>query len=534
MSRLQKGIIALLLVLVIVVAIGYAGIHYLETSVAGAVRQWAAQSPEQCRITLGDVHYSFRNNTLTLDNATLTLISAPQKKTIRMDSLEIRGIGATFLSLLRDQTTPVTDPELPLADAIIATNITTRMEMGSGSDVIPIETSIGQRTFSDIRINTARLKALLARSTARTADTADITTEIAYAIAYRKALTTGITIRANAGFNRFTAEKLLETDIHYGHGGKAQLSDITAYLSSSGQPGLSMEELTFENINLPEPAVLEKATNLPDTCTNEEALALLGSLFTSTGQPLIGSISLTGLKVLPDQFGPVALGSFRIANPKVQPFTLELTAEHLALPLGIHSNLQALRFAGMEKLDLSGTFSFTAPDSSNSFHTAISLNMAGAGTADMAVTGSVSPAELHAFIESVNRAPSDSAVDRLLEQWLYTHPRLISLEVGYADEGLLPRLLHLAQYAFGLSTETCLGLIRSQIRDAAVEIGPQAASAAARLNTFIDQPGAFRLFLRPARPLTWMDMERRIGLPVIQCEVTPGPKPIQELVDALD
>ena len=85
----------------------------------------------------------------------------------------------------------------------------------------------------------------------------------------------------------------------------------------------------------------------------------------------------------------------------------------------------------------------------------------------------------------------------------------------------------------GLSTEQCLELIRQQIVMTTMGMGSQIPDAAARLNEFIDHPGAVRLTVRPEKPVRFMDIESGAAVPPIRLEVTPGPKTIGELVDAL-
>ena len=109
MSRFQKGMLALVVALAAVIAVGYAGMRYLENSVADAIRVWATQTPENCRVTLGDVRYSFKDNNLFLGKAGFSFLSSGQKVTTTIESVEIHGIGDSFLSLLKNPKAEIRD-----------------------------------------------------------------------------------------------------------------------------------------------------------------------------------------------------------------------------------------------------------------------------------------------------------------------------------------------------------------------------------------------------------------------------------------
>ena len=58
LSKLQKGLIGLGIAVVAVIAVGYGGMRYLENAVVDAIRTWAAQTPQDARVELGDVSYT--------------------------------------------------------------------------------------------------------------------------------------------------------------------------------------------------------------------------------------------------------------------------------------------------------------------------------------------------------------------------------------------------------------------------------------------------------------------------------------------
>ena len=76
LSKMQKGLFGLAVALVAVVAVGYAGLRYLENAVVEAVRTWAAQTPEGMKVQLGDVIYSLPKNRLVLKDARIDYMYA--------------------------------------------------------------------------------------------------------------------------------------------------------------------------------------------------------------------------------------------------------------------------------------------------------------------------------------------------------------------------------------------------------------------------------------------------------------------------
>ncbi len=537
MSRFQKGMLALVVALAAVIAVGYAGMRYLENSVADAIRVWATQTPENCRVTLGDVRYSFKDNNLFLGKAGFSFLSSGQKVTTTIESVEIHGIGDSFLSLLKNPKAEIRETEFSVADSIVARGIVSRTQTTFASDSVAVETTIGQRNFSDIRMNTERSRVLFS---ALGKDTA---LELLYAVAYREAQTSDIAVNIGSGNEniKVAVAKLVETNISYGSAENTHLEGITVHLGDTSL--CALDSMTVRDVNLPSPAVMSKWMNLTEEPSDSEALALLGDLFMSTGKPMIGEFTMSGLKLTIPSGENVTLGTFRIANPKVDPFTVDVAVEHLVLPLSIDPQLQLLRLTGLQNMDLTTTFSFSGLNASDLFRAAYSLNMAGAGTLDMGFEGSLPAAEWKAAVEKwkavdaaqtgADKVDPDAASGDIMETLLREHLMLVNMEIGYADEGLLPRGIKLAQISMGLSTEQCLELIRQQIVMTTMGMGSQIPDAAARLNEFIDHPGAVRLTVRPEKPVRFMDIESGAAVPPIRLEVTPGPKTIGELVDAL-
>ena len=68
LSKLQKGLVGLGIAVVAVIAVGYGGMRYLENAVVDAIRTWAAQTPQDAHVELGDISYTLMDNHLVLKN----------------------------------------------------------------------------------------------------------------------------------------------------------------------------------------------------------------------------------------------------------------------------------------------------------------------------------------------------------------------------------------------------------------------------------------------------------------------------------
>ena len=66
LSRLQKGMIGLGAALVAVIIVGYAGMRYIENAVVETIRTWAAQTPPDARVEVGDVSYKLMEGHLAV------------------------------------------------------------------------------------------------------------------------------------------------------------------------------------------------------------------------------------------------------------------------------------------------------------------------------------------------------------------------------------------------------------------------------------------------------------------------------------
>ena len=105
-------------------AVGYGGMRYLENAVVDAIRTWAAQTPQDAHVELGDISYTLMDNHLVLKNVRMTYVT-PAKQTVAatVETLDIRNPGTTLLSLMRDPKSEIKEAELPVADEIALHNL---------------------------------------------------------------------------------------------------------------------------------------------------------------------------------------------------------------------------------------------------------------------------------------------------------------------------------------------------------------------------------------------------------------------------
>ena len=75
LSKLQKGLVGLGIAVVAVIAVGYGGMRYLENAVVDAIRTWAAQTPQDAHVELGDISYTLMDNHLVLKNVRMTYVT---------------------------------------------------------------------------------------------------------------------------------------------------------------------------------------------------------------------------------------------------------------------------------------------------------------------------------------------------------------------------------------------------------------------------------------------------------------------------
>ena len=513
LSKLQKGLVGLGIAVVAVIAVGYGGMRYLENAVVDAIRTWAAQTPQDAHVELGDISYTLMDNHLVLKNVRKTYVT-PAKQTVAatVETLDIRNPGTTLLSLMRDPKSEIKEAELPVADEIALHNLS----FGPEPNI-----TVRLRTFKGVAIETAAVKTLM--STAGD-DDPKVALAIIYGLSYKEDSASGVKITSKALPFSLSTDSAVQKSYAKGHLDSSVTNGIVFTLR--GQDVLTLGEIRLENMNLPPRDIMEKIYFIAPTDINDdEAFGIFQNLFAGP-KPLIGLLSLKDLKtssILLD----ISLDKLNITNPSTSPYALEVSLEHLKMPVALVPELQLLSVMGVPEIDASASYAISLPNKDNQFNSTASLSVAKLGTADFAVKGEV---PYKAFFEIIN---NNSVTDSDIENFVEKNIKFSHIEAGYADEGLLPRLGILGQKFMGLTPEQCVDMAKKYVKES---LGAaEGTENTAKLMEYIDKPGAIRLIFNTEKPIpveafdTLSDTD-----PSIKLDVNTGPKTALELMADLE
>ena len=513
LSKLQKGLVGLGIAVVAVIAVGYGGMRYLENAVVDAIRTWAAQTPQDAHVELGDISYTLMDNHLVLKNVRMTYVT-PAKQTVAatVETLDIRNPGTTLLSLMRDPKSEIKEAELPVADEIALHNLS----FGPEPNI-----TVRLLTFKGVAIETAAVKTLM--STAGD-DDPKVALAIIYGLSYKEDSASGVKITSKALPFSLSTDSAVQKSYAKGHLDSSVTNGIVFTLR--GQDVLTLGEIRLENMNLPPRDIMEKIYFIAPTDINDdEAFGIFQNLFAGP-KPLIGLLSLKDLKtssILLD----ISLDKLNITNPSTSPYALEVSLEHLKMPVALVPELQLLSVMGVPEIDASASYAISLPNKDNQFNSTASLSVAKLGTADFAVKGEV---PYKAFFEIIN---NNSVTDSDIENFVEKNIKFSHIEAGYADEGLLPRLGILGQKFMGLTPEQCVDMAKKYVKES---LGAaEGTENTAKLMEYIDKPGAIRLIFNTEKPIpveafdTLSDTD-----PSIKLDVNTGPKTALELMADLE
>ncbi|WP_288711018.1 hypothetical protein [uncultured Bilophila sp.] len=513
LSKLQKGLVGLGIAVVAVIAVGYGGMRYLENAVVDAIRTWAAQTPQDAHVELGDISYTLMDNHLVLKNVRMTYVT-PAKQTVAatVETLDIRNPGTTLLSLMRDPKSEIKETELPVADEIALHNLS----FGPEPNI-----TVRLRTFKGVAIETAAVKTLM--STAGD-DDPKVALAIIYGLSYKEDSASGVKITSKALPFSLSTDSAVQKSYAKGHLDSSVTNGIVFTLR--GQDVLTLGEIRLENMNLPPRDIMEKIYFIAPTDINDdEAFGIFQNLFAGP-KPLIGLLSLKDLKTN-SALLDISLDKLNITNPSTSPYALEVSLEHLKMPVALVPELQLLSVMGVPEIDASASYAISLPNKDNQFNSTASLSVAKLGTADFAVKGEV---PYKAFFEIIN---NNSVTDSDIENFVEKNIKFSHIEAGYADEGLLPRLGILGQKFMGLTPEQCVDMAKKYVKES---LGAaEGTENTAKLMEYIDKPGAIRLIFNTEKPIpveafdTLSDTD-----PSIKLDVNTGPKTAQELMADLE
>ena len=513
LSKLQKGLVGLGIAVVAVIAVGYGGMRYLENAVVDAIRTWAAQTPQDAHVELGDISYTLMDNHLVLKNVRMTYVT-PAKQTVAatVETLDIRNPGTTLLSLMRDLKSEIKEAELPVADEIALHNLS----FGPEPNI-----TVRLRTFKGVAIETAAVKTLM--STAGD-DDPKVALAIIYGLSYKEDSASGVKITSKALPFSLSTDSAVQKSYAKGHLESSVTNGIVFTLR--GQDVLTLGEIRLENMNLPPRDIMEKIYFIAPTDINDdEAFGIFQNLFAGP-KPLIGLLSLKDLKTN-SALLDISLDKLNITNPSTSPYALEVSLEHLKMPVALVPELQLLSVMGVPEIDASASYAISLPNKDNQFNSTASLSVAKLGTADFAVKGEV---PYKAFFEIIN---NNSVTDSDIENFVEKNIKFSHIEAGYADEGLLPRLGILGQKFMGLTPEQCVDMAKKYVKES---LGAaEGTENTAKLMEYIDKPGAIRLIFNTEKPIpveafdTLSDTD-----PSIKLDVNTGPKTALELMADLE
>lgn len=520
LSRLQKGMIGLGAAVIAVIIVGYAGMRYLENAVVETIRTWAAQTPPNARVEVGDVTYKLMEGHLAVKDVRFAYKEGDETvATLAIAQVDVLQPGETFFAVLRDPQTEVKEARLTIAGSVRARGIS----MGLAPAV-----TIDERVISGIQVDTAALKAFLASR--GTQDLPRTALGLAYGLSYESDVSKGIHASVKALPYTVTIKESRQIGYAEGHLRSSVITGLS-FKKNDSELG-SIAEVTAENMNLPPQHLLLKLFDpewqkkTPEDEQVLEAIRVFGG-----PKPLLGSLVVRDLR---DNTGlaTVSLGKMTYVNSSTSPFTVDLALEHFKIPTTFAPELQALSLMDLRDLDVSATLSFSLPAADGAFSVSSSLNVAELGTADALFKGTLPQEVLKeaALIGARSDLPGAEMESNVLIQ---ENIRFSQLELGYADEGLLPRLGLLSQKLMGLTPEQSLIMVKQYIQQA---IGFAADDPdMARIDSFIEKPGAIRLILSPEKPLSLEEIENLPkDTPAIRLDATPGPKTLQELLTALE
>lgn len=347
---------------------------------------------------------------------------------------------------------------------------------------------------------------------------------IIYGLSYKEDSASGVKITSKALPFSLSTDSAVQKSYAKGHLDSSVTNGIVFTLR--GQDVLTLGEIRLENMNLPPRDIMEKIYFIAPTDINDdEAFGIFQNLFAGP-KPLIGLLSLKDLKtssILLD----ISLDKLNITNPSTSPYALEVSLEHLKMPVALVPELQLLSVMGVPEIDASASYAISLPNKDNQFNSTASLSVAKLGTADFAVKGEV---PYKAFFEIIN---NNSVTDSDIENFVEKNIKFSHIEAGYADEGLLPRLGILGQKFMGLTPEQCVDMAKKYVKES---LGAaEGTENTAKLMEYIDKPGAIRLIFNTEKPIpveafdTLSDTD-----PSIKLDVNTGPKTALELMADLE
>lgn len=188
---------------------------------------------------------------------------------------------------------------------------------------------------------------------------------IIYGLSYKEDSASGVKITSKALPFSLSTDSAVQKSYAKGHLDSSVTNGIVFTLR--GQDVLTLGEIRLENMNLPPRDIMEKIYFIAPTDINDdEAFGIFQNFFAGP-KPLIGVFSLKDLKtssILLD----ISLDKLNITNPSTSPYALEVSLEHLKMPVALVPELQLLSVMGVPEIDASASYAISLPNKDNQFN----------------------------------------------------------------------------------------------------------------------------------------------------------------------
>ena len=516
MTKVQKGLLWLVIVITAVIALSYAGIRYIEGSVADVIRNWAVNTPAEYKLKIADIQYNLQKNILILRNVSFSYPVNGVPADTAIDQIEIRKPDSAFLSLLSDPQHKIDDADFPVAEEILCTNIvsgpTTRVHFADSA-------------VYGLSMDTEKTKALLTKKFPFYSVL--LSTLFAYKSTSIQKMTLAGTLEEGEPFT-ISAGSIETSGYSYGHTDWVVISPLSFTEENGGS--ITIERLLMENMNTPSEDVLRELQTLDPNAPPQVALDALARLFDSE-DPLIGLFEMNGVTCNAKDEPAVSFKTFRYNEPQAKPFTFDILLEQLETPLNITSELETLKLLGLKTFNTTLTFSWASPaKAGDQLQSSASLGVAGLGTVDLSFTAL---APQFALPQGVTFEDKEGLA-AYIQEYLLGMLKISQIEAGYADEGLLPRLAAMYKSLLQLSPEAVQAQLQTLFHEEMQDFSfiPDLQS---KTDQFISHPGAMRMRFRSVPPQTINALAETTTAPAdfFSLDVTPGPKPLVDLMGEL-
>ena len=528
MTQIQKGLLATVVVVAAAIGVAYVGVRYLEDSVVESVNNWIADAPADLKLKVSRVSYNLQENMLTLNNVSFSAKMNDTTGEVNIEAIEVRKLDSHLLSLAQKPDVEIAEADFPVAETILLRRIV--MSAPKSEQMPAMRASVASFQINNLRMHTAKARDIVQGKLQLDA------LLLPYLLAYSSSdvQSTSLTLENVSGGStpetiRIGIDGMLSEGFAFGHTDSSTLQNIR--VASNNTEVLAISKVRMENLNTPPEPLLRELNALKADAPYDQSMALLGKLFAGD-EPLCGLYSVQGITITNPGSKPFTMDEFRFAQPQTNPLAFDVQLNKMNIPMELMDDFPMIKMLGLEKFDTSVTFSWaSAAKKDDPFKSTASLAVAGLGTMDFACDGTAAPLALPK--ELPTSPENEKAFENFLSNYLTNDVKFSLFEMGYADEGLMPRLARIGQL-MGLNLEAIHGIALSTSKEFAAEF-PFVPGLEGKLTQFIDHPGALRISFKVPNPMSLNELEKANVNPeqAIDINVTPGPKTLQELVSAL-